>query len=911
LNPIVLHLKHAPGPLREAAAWFIAGSNPAAWVEEICRWQVPQDKLRLWILPRSMADRGAAGVFVLLPAGLSPRCQPRGLPFGAIAQKLFLPVDSLLWPPVEPRELNPLSELLVFHPGIGLVGFEPKDGLTVADLLRQPPSRVENWNFARPGVALNPRLRSVELIAPLDPNQLFGDAPKEIGTDPVTDLPPAPGEPGRTMLGRTVSRIDRLLAGGLAALLRGLPHTAPHRTWVNKLEDWAAARAAGLAKAFEDLRHKELNRLLRQLENDPEQGLRFAIPLSQLAHRGLAPPGNRLTPRNPNFDLGHLRGGGAADFWSLPADLQLQLRNKYRELANRELRLGRFRRAAYIHAELLGDLEAAASVLKQGKHFREAAVVYKDHLRRPREAAQCLAEGGLITEAIALYEAEQCFIEIGNLYLQVGQLEQAQEAFEKEVQRQLAAGNRIGAAQFLETKLEAPERAWEILAQGWPNSTQATKCLEAQFEWLARYSNHSRAADLLKLLRNTSVRRDLVVQMSQILTHQARQYPDRAVRLAAADLVRVKAGEHFDIANQIETGQLSEAIARLAPEDKLLARDASRFSSLRRDELRRIRPTPAPRKILGPFQIRTFRLPNWISWQAMKSCGPYFFAAGMTESKFFLLRGRWDGMVQTLSWPQQLPGLRPFLMEFDQTATNPSQLLVAPGPTRPLLRLPEKAFPAADDFPGVLPAGTPDFLPDDLIAVSIQDDFLWLLRDRDDGLLECRRRSGNLISTIEISDCLAKPTDFSSVLLAQRDLTWIASGQTLSLLRERQPGQSWKAENGILSLVASPPHLPQAVLACLNRGVAIHWVGHLEERVETLCADLVDPLAAFTADGNLVLLGEGEGRICSLNARTLEGIAPFRWPGGKALALVRADGPNQFAIFAQDGQVTLFKLTEG
>ena len=56
---------------------------------------------------------------------------------------------------------------------------------------------------------------------------------------------------------------------------------------------------------------------------------------------------------------------------------------------------------------------------------------------------------------------------------------------------------------------------------------------------------------------------------------------------------------------------------------------------------------------------------------------------------------------------------------------------------------------------------------------------------------------------------------------------------------------------------------------------------------------------------------EGEGRICSLNARTLEGIAPFRWPGGKALALVRADGPNQFAIFAQDGQVTLFKLTEG
>jgi hypothetical protein len=110
--------------------------------------------------------------------------------------------------------------------------------------------------------------------------------------------------------------------------------------------------------------------------------------------------------------------------------------------------------------------------------------------------------------------------------------------------------------------------------------------------------------------------------------------------------------------------------------------------------------------------------------------------------------------------------------------------------------------------------------------------------------------------------------------------------------------------------VASPPNLPLAALACLDHGVAIQWVEHLEEKAETICSEIVDPLATFTANGTLVLVGGGEGRICLFNSRALEGITPFQWPGGDALAIVRADGPNQFAIFGQDGQVTLFKLSE-
>ena len=151
-------------------------------------------------------------------------------------------------------------------------------------------------------------------------------------------------------------------------------------------------------------RHRELHRLMHLLENDPDQGLRFALPCGEGKHRGIARPSATLPSHNVNFDLRRLGGGGPADPWELPGDLYSRLRAKYMELAGREMRLGRYRRAAYIYAHLLGDLTNAAAALIAGKHWREAAVLYRDRLKRPDQAAKCLEQGGLWAEAIEFYE---------------------------------------------------------------------------------------------------------------------------------------------------------------------------------------------------------------------------------------------------------------------------------------------------------------------------------------------------------------------------------------------------------------------------------------------------------------------------------------------------------------------------
>ncbi|MDB6113051.1 MAG: hypothetical protein JWR69_4801 [Pedosphaera sp.] len=912
MNSPLLHLKQMPEPVREPVAWFIAGADPVAWLEEICGWEIPQEKLRLFVLPRSHANRSVAGVLVVPPAGILPKTSGRAMAFGVVAGMLYLPVNAELSPPVEPSELKLLHAVQVFHPGIGLVGFDLADALKVSDLLRSPPSRVENWNLARSGVGFNSRLRSISVAQPVSLADLFGNASEEIGSDPIIDLPPAPDEPGEGPTDKLRRAANQQFNRLLASLLRQVPHNGLQRTWINNLEDWATSRLRRIAGEIESLRHKELNRLLHQLKENPELGLRHAIPLNQLAHRGLAPPGNRLGARTPDFNLGSLRGGNAADFWDIPAQLRQQLTARYRELANRELQLGRYRRAAYIFAELLGDLEAAASALKQGGHFREAAVVYQEHLRRPREAAVCLAEGGFFPEAIALYEKESCFLEVADLYVRLGQPDLAAESCRREVEKLLQREDRVGAAKLLEERLAAPDEALSILAEGWPQSNQAFQCLEAQFAFLARRGCHAQGRELLDKLRAERTRPGMAAQLVGLLSHQSSTYPDHQVRRSAADLVRIKASERLALAAPAEAVLLSDALVKLAPEDRLLARDAVRFVAGRNQQFRRQRLATPVKKTSSPILVRTFNLPRGFRWHTVKSSGACFYAAGYGREHLLLLRGDWEGKDQMIRWPSPPLGESPLLFEFDELVAQPPSVMLTPGPSRPtLIRLPEQVFIRTDRFGWALCAGTPGWLPDDVIRACSHAGFNWLLRSGADGLLlECRTAGGNLVANTGLSE-IAKEISGNVrhlSLLVQRDLVWIAADKQLFLHRPNRPHQCWETESAILSLVGSAPHLPLSVLMRLERGVACQRFDDIKENVETICPELVSPLAAFSANGTLILLSNHEGRICDPHRAGFHQNS-FEWPGkAEPMALMRAQTANEFAIFTKAGEAHLFRI---
>jgi hypothetical protein len=149
-----------------------------------------------------------------------------------------------------------------------------------------------------------------------------------------------------------------------------------------------------------------------------------------------------------------------------------------------------------------------------------------------------------------------------------------------------------------------------------------------------------------------------------------------------------------------------------------------------------------------------------------------------------------------------------------------------------------------------------------------------------------------------------------SSILVQRDYIWLAAKQRLLLFRQGKTVGTWQAETDIASLVPSAPNLPLCVAVRLENGVSLHWTDELKERTETVCNELRNPLATFTSDGTLVLIANNEGRICEVTHRGVTGISTFTLLRGKPFELVRAEGPNQFAVFAEEGKVQVFRLAK-
>ncbi|HLX69894.1 MAG TPA: hypothetical protein VKV04_09740, partial [Verrucomicrobiae bacterium] len=456
----LLQLRHDAALESAPAAWFLPGASVERWLEELTRSGLATMETRLFVVPVSIEDRSPAGLLVVPASAESVVDPPAGIACRLVGRRLFVPLDAILYPAVTDSELNQLCVLPVsfFHPVFGLSGFEEEARLRVSDLIETPEEKVASWNSARPGAPGLQELSAIVLLQPPSVEDIFGGAEDEIGTEPLADLPPAPDEPKDNPLSKAGRKIRWIFAKGASEVMRHVPHTALERTWINDVEDWARQQMTGVNKQLEQLRNKELHRLLHLLDTDPEAGLRQAIPLSGFANRGIAPPGGRLGNRSLNFDPSRI-GGRAADFWNVPSDLQNVLRRRYREMADREMQLGRHRRAAYVYAELLGDLVSAANAFKQGRLFREAALLYEEHLRNPLEAARCLAEGGLLAEAIERYEKLGRWLDVADLYERMGDETAAREAIRRVIQESLGRNDILTAAKLTEERLHEPDEA--------------------------------------------------------------------------------------------------------------------------------------------------------------------------------------------------------------------------------------------------------------------------------------------------------------------------------------------------------------------------------------------------------------------------------------------------------------------
>lgn len=942
--PFPLALTPSTAAVHRPAGWFVGGADPAAWLDEIAGWGVPMTGLRLYVVPIGVRDRRPAGVLITAPDGATPTTSPRAQPYGRLAGRLYLPADARLDPPASDAELREklVWPVQLLHPAAGLVGFADEDALRASDLLAAPEVRDVPWDRAAAGVAPPPRLTSVEPEEVPSIAAIFGgdEGRGDIGTEPAAGLPRTPDEsPVKDALSDAASKAGRPPLKFLKWLADRAPGGGkPDKSgqgqggggWRSKLGAWASGKLGTMSQGMHDARMRELQRLQDLLAKDPDRGLRYAIPLKDGGTRGTAPPGASLPPRATDFDLSHLGGGRPGDAWAVPWEVRQRLIAQYRAAANRELDLGRHRRAAYIFAELIGDYPAAANALEQGRHFREAAALYRTFANNPLKAADCLERGGLLLEAVVILEDVGLPERAGDLYAKIDRPDDAARCWRLAVGRLLVGpGDPLAAAKLLETKLAAPDEALQVLDDAWRSpGRRSAACLQASFDLLGRLGRHDETAARAKRLRDGGdIPADCDLAAVLALAAVAAKYPNPAARLLAADAVRVVAGRRLlKPGQESERGALVETVTKLAPEDRLLARDGNRFLA-RRKSPRPAAPPAIPARgddHRRPVVVHQFRLPGRVRWRDVAARGGEFYAAGLGQGgAAHLLRGRWDGATQSDCLPNPPPAWSDLVPcpNLPHVSAVPAWSGAGAGGGRAGAAGRTGAafvFPPTGAFADRVEVETPAWLPVDGAVALFYDEaaIAWVVQVRPDGQATLATHdpfTGAVLATYPLGeyDVAANVADDTSTLPLPPRIV-VRSGKLFAVW----PGGVLRFDPAagptvaslprpVLWLAASAPFTRVRVAAAMTEGGVVLWE---DGREQPFGEGMAAPRVAFTRGGLLIALTADEGRVYQTDGTGLKLQSPFRGPGGMPLAVVPTPRINEFAVFMPDGVVRVYQV---
>ncbi|GEM_PF-4995203 len=511
------------------------------WLRELCSWDVDIESLALYLCPSGLSQEPKPALLIL-GEGLPTHVQISSIPLQAAGERILYPVGSELLPELtdSEKEQLPGDGFLFVLPRLGQIQYREQDRVDPAFLLELPDIRSRSWLPMPVLPPLERRFLGTEWAVEAEPEELLQQGKEDIGEEKLKDLPETLQDKARK---RTGPKLPLGMAKALFRVAQWVP-TSPGQgeTWVNKMENWASQRLRQDQWENQSQRDKEVQRLLDMLKENPKEGLKFAIPLSSLNQaRGKAPAGNTLSSRNTSYNFRNLGGGGAVDPWHIEANAQEQLRQQYRNLAKQEEQRGAYRRAAYIYAELLGDLPGAASALERGGFYSEAGEIWQKKLHDPLQAARLFAKAGQLQRAIDLYLKQRARLQAVELYRQLGCEEEAQALLEEEVQELIGRRLFLRAANFAENELEDPERALAILQQGWPDSVQALEC---KVEYLKKIRKQERLEEwnrewkqLEREAQGKLERTQLTLQVAERIFPSLReleqdQHYDRMLRMA-------------------------------------------------------------------------------------------------------------------------------------------------------------------------------------------------------------------------------------------------------------------------------------------------------------------------------------------------------------------------------------------
>tara|TARA_R110002096_G_scaffold114770_11_gene248853 strand:+ start:8134 stop:10866 length:2733 start_codon:yes stop_codon:yes gene_type:complete len=903
-----LSLTHGePGPVK---GWLLPGTDASAWVRTLCAMEFPGvGELPLFPIPRSAKSREVAGLFVPLPNGkiAVTEMMPRPLAYRLLGGRLYVPANAELRFPLTEGEFSSLflHDVTVFLPGTGLVGYEAEDAVRMADLISLPEQRGQLWNFAHPGLLPLPEKLTIRAGGPPpDFVEMMRESRGDIGEQAGEGIPKYKGEP------KASGGLRESFFEAVRGFARRFPESDKVKdpTWVNRMEDWANSN-------LQEKQNREIDRLLHWLEEDPDKGLRFALPIGGEGTRGFMPPNSKLRERKIDFDLNELNGGLPAAPWTLDWAQTGRLMTAYRDAANRELTLGRYRRAAYIYARLLGDYAAAANTLKSGGSYREAAQLYGTFLKDQRMAAECLKEGGLFEEALQLYHQLQEYETMGDLYRELGREKEAGDSYERAVNALQSLDRPTMAAKLIAEKLEDPDRALDLLFASWPYSREATEALSVYFQLCEAADESERALASLAALRDTEVRPSDTRGLAEVMADVAREGWSQALRDLAADSTRVVVGRQLERWPNEDARPLTKIIASLDDNDRLLKRDARRFGAANATE--EVVTAPVPGKIDRVKLVEKSRkrlLPEFHCCEAI-AFGDGLVGVGKMSgenSGIYVVKHSAQGAE---SYAQIGPDVA-----WKDVALVPDQHPASGGTpcVRVVSRFDFELEPRGfEQYESREPFGIHPLKPE--VVGAAQDGLggRWELRLTEaEFVLDRRHHVGKLSSSHHLTP-MPPGLTAESVIQSGMVIPMALCGKGLffamanRLAYFRGDETQWLPMPGTIQRLVptSPATLPRLAVA-LSAGAGLIWGDRNWRDIVFFAHESRDPFIAFTRSGFVAVVDEARIQVYSIKKKGIELAASMANPVGKPVAVLQGAVAGQFRLLTGNEIVT-YELEAG
>jgi hypothetical protein len=336
-----------------------------------------------FLLPTNDRDLSASGIVWFRESDDLVKCPVGAVPLrpATLGKKLsgsvWIPCGSRLDPKIEPGTLSSqLSDdalIRVWLPSVGLVGFGTDDQLQPHDWLSAPICS-DSPAWVTPPETWSPPHSIIELgmLCPPTAESFLKDIRQEIGLpsgslletddDGTNGTKPSPMERVKDWLFKKLDAMAERSKRDVDSSghdTKPMSDTSPTGKTAGKggsLGSLTAPLAAAMSRMLQGERDRQIQKLLRMFESNPDAALKYAIPVGGIpnAFRGFRMPGAALLERLTDFSLfGNSGGAGqSVDLWSIDPRLNNRLQERYRAQANRELVAGRYRRAAYIFAQL-------------------------------------------------------------------------------------------------------------------------------------------------------------------------------------------------------------------------------------------------------------------------------------------------------------------------------------------------------------------------------------------------------------------------------------------------------------------------------------------------------------------------------------------------------------------------------